>query len=73
MASFCKQCAEELGFEPDFTDMFREAGIEPMGEIGFYVLCETCGIQCFIIDNEGTCGSKHCDGSERDKGKPHGD
>jgi hypothetical protein len=64
MAEFCKQCAEELDFEPDFTGLFKQAGIKPDGgSTGFYVLCETCGVQCFIVDDEGTCGSKHCNGS----------
>jgi hypothetical protein len=74
MADFCKQCAEELDFESDFTDLFKQHNIEPDGgETGFYMLCETCGLQCFVIDNEGTCGSKHCDGSLNTEGKPHGD
>lgn len=73
MASFCKQCADELGFDTDFTNLFTEAGIEPDdGKHGFYELCETCGMQCLIIDNEGTCGSKFCDGSLNSGGKPHG-
>lgn len=72
MAEFCKQCAEELGFESDFTDLFKAANIEPGGDIGFPMLCETCGPCCFIIDNEGTCGSNSCDGSlnPRDSYKP---
>lgn len=64
MAEFCKQCAEELDFEPDFTDLFIQDGTEPdpEGNIGFPTLCETCG-PAFIIDNEGTCGAFHCNGS----------
>lgn len=72
MAEFCKQCAEELGFESDFTDLFKRDGDEPDGGAsGYPVLCETCGPLCFIIDDEGTCGSLDCDGS-LDRGGPHG-
>ena len=70
MAEFCKQCAEELGFEPDFVGLFTLDDIEPDGNIGYPVLCETCGINCFIIDNEGNCGSMYCDGSLHSNG-PH--
>lgn len=71
MAEFCKQCAEELDFEADFTGLFKQHNLEPNGESGFHVLCETCGPSCFIIDNEGTCGSKFCNGSLRTQGTPH--
>jgi len=70
MAEFCKQCAGELDFPADFTDLFSQHGIVPDGMIGFNVLCETCGT-AFIIDNEGTCGSEHCDGHMGAPG-PHG-
>lgn len=71
MADFCKQCAEELGFESDFTNLFRQSGDEPDGgETGFVMLCETCGPQCFVIDDEGTCGSGYCNGSLHNPG-PH--
>lgn len=73
MASFCKQCAEELDFEPDFTNLFKDTNNTPDGgKHGFYELCETCGPQCFVIDDEGTCGSPYCDGSLNNEGKPHG-
>lgn len=68
MASFCKQCAEELDFEADFTNMFEE---EPDGSTFYPVLCETCGPDCQIIDNEGTCASPYCDGHMETSG-PHG-
>lgn len=71
MADFCRQCAEELDFRPDFTNFFKRSGEEPDGETGFPVLCETCGPMCFIIDDEGTCGSLFCDGSLHGEG-PHG-
>jgi hypothetical protein len=71
MASFCRQCAEELDFEPDFTGYFTERGITPDGVHGFPVLCETCGTGCFIIDDKGTCGSFYCHGSIHARG-PHG-
>lgn len=70
MAEFCKQCAEELDFLTDFAGLFKAEGIKPGNNIGFPVLCETCGPYCFIIDDEGTCGSTHCDGSMKDN-KPH--
>ena len=70
MAEFCKQCAGELDFPADYTDMFKHRGEEPDGEMGFHVLCETCGPACFIIDNEGTCGSLWCDG-HMDAPGPH--
>lgn len=74
MAEFCKQCAEELDFEPDFTGMFERDNDKPDGgKHGYYVLCETCGPACFIIDDAGTCGSHDCDGSIQDNGAPHGD
>lgn len=59
MASFCKQCAEELDFEPDYTNLFKDNNDtpDPDGKLGFYVLCETCN-DAFIIDDEGTCGNK---------------
>jgi hypothetical protein len=73
MAEFCRQCAEELDFEPDFTGLFERDGEEPDGgKTGYPALCETCGPQCFIIDNEGTCGSMYCSGSLHDGGTPHG-
>lgn len=69
MAEFCKQCAEELDFHADFTNLFRGTSIKPDGKWGFPVLCETCG-PAFIIDDEGTCASPYCNGSERRPG-PH--
>ena len=72
MAEFCKQCAKELDFETDFANLFKNNNIEPDdGETGFPVLCETCGPYCFIIDNEGTCGSMWCDGNMGTP-EPHG-
>lgn len=60
MAEFCKQCAEELDFEADFTGLFELNGEVPGDGMGFYVLCETCG-PAFIIDDDGTCGNPTCD------------
>ena len=71
MADFCKQCAEELDFQADFINFFKRVGDKPDGKSGFQVLCETCGPLCFIIDDEGTCGSLYCDGSLHKPG-PHG-
>lgn len=59
MASFCKQCAEELGFESDFAGMFTHYAEKVKDGWGFNVLCETCG-GAFIVDDEGTCGSPDC-------------
>lgn len=54
MAEFCKQCAEDMGFDPpgDF------AGMAPVGYI-CYVLCEDCGST--YVDHEGTCINPVCD------------
>lgn len=41
MAEFCKQCAEELDFEPDFVNL-TTAEDEAKG-LYAVVLCETCG------------------------------
>lgn len=73
MAEFCKQCAEELDFPPDFTGLFARDGFVPDGTSGYPVLCETCGPMCFIIDDEGTCGSRHCAGSLHGLGSHRGD
>lgn len=59
MASFCKQCAEDMDFPADYTSLFEENGLAPDGIIGFSVLCETCG-PAFIIDDDGTCGAVYC-------------
>jgi len=69
MAEFCKQCAEELDFEPDFTNLFKYSGSAPVPErnVGFTMLCESCGL-AFIVDDEGTCGAWDCD---REHGKPY--
>jgi hypothetical protein len=72
MAEFCKQCAEELDFPADFTDLFKEKDMKPDGVVGFYCLCETCGPECFVIDDEGTCASSHCNGNLDSNGVPHG-
>lgn len=67
MAEFCKQCAEELGFEPDFVGLSTAEDTAK----GLYaiVLCETCGpIQ---VDHEGKCISPDCpclkDGIHKDR------
>lgn len=57
MAEFCKQCADEMGFEPDFINLFKENQQEPDGDSCFICLCEGC-YDALIIDNEGTCGNK---------------
>lgn len=41
MAEFCKQCAEYMGFDPDFTGM-TTADDEAKG-LFVCVLCEGCG------------------------------
>lgn len=54
MADFCKQCAEDMGWESDFLhlkDQFTEADIA-LG-LGILVLCEGCGP--IIIGHEGEC------------------
>lgn len=44
MAEFCKPCAKDRGFEPDFVGLVEE---------GFYaqVLCEGCGF--VVVDHAG--------------------
>jgi hypothetical protein len=64
MADFCKQCAEEMDFEADFTDLFLKRGLIPDGSLGFTMLCEGCGAS-HIVDDAGTCASIYC-------GKNHG-
>lgn len=59
MAEFCKQCAEDMGFDPDYANLFHDRGITPTGKLGFNVLCEGCGM-AFIIDDEGTCDADDC-------------
>jgi hypothetical protein len=59
MADFCKQCAEEMDFEADFTGQFLKRGLIPDGRMGFHALCEGCGA-AHIIDDEGTCASPNC-------------
>ena len=51
MAEFCKQCAEELGFEPDFAGMIHPEDVA-MG-FGANILCEGCG-PC-LVDHTGKC------------------
>lgn len=60
MAEFCKQCAEDMGFDTDFDNLFKGHDLQCMGgTVGFNMLCESCG-NAWIIDNEGTCGSRTC-------------
>lgn len=61
MAEFCKQCAAELDFPCDFTNLFREDSNEPDPDrqTGYLVLCEGCGY-AFIVDDEGTCAAHDC-------------
>lgn len=56
MAEFCKQCAEEMGFEPDFVNLTDEQ--EEAAGLYACVLCETCGpIQ---VNRKGECISDDC-------------
>lgn len=56
MASFCNQCADEMGFEPDFVGMISEKECE--GGYGILVLCEGCGTT--VVNHLGECISPHC-------------
>ncbi len=52
MADFCKQCAEEIGFESDFIDINLKKGLYHMN------LCEGCGpIQ---TNGKGECITEDC-------------
>ena len=51
MAEFCKQCADELGFECDFVG--RNEGHQFLD-----VLCEGCGPA--VVTDDGVCHSKTC-------------
>lgn len=46
MAEFCKQCADKMGFEPDFV------GIAAPDHM-IAVICEGCGLTW--VDHTGTC------------------
>lgn len=52
MASFCNQCAEEMGFEGDFEGLVQE---------GHYLvsICEGCGFNA-IMNSRGECVSADC-------------
>jgi RNase P subunit RPR2 len=56
MAEFCKQCADELNFPPDFVGISTKR----QTEAGLFVsvLCESCG-PC-QVDHEGRCVSEDC-------------
>lgn len=51
MAEFCKQCAEEMGFEPDFVGLCNEEQVA-------VVICEGCGPT--MVNHKGECVSKDC-------------
>lgn len=51
MSEFCKQCAEELGFNTDFAGLVTEAEVKE--GYSMPVLCEGCG-PCFV-DHQGKC------------------
>lgn len=58
MADFCKQCADELGFEiNDFEGLITEkAFVEKKHVVA--VLCEGCGPT--FVNHKGECVDKHC-------------
>jgi hypothetical protein len=57
MAEFCKQCAEEMGFEPDFVGLTTEEDTKAGLVSG--VLCEGCGFT--YVNHLGECVYEHCD------------
>ncbi len=62
MAEFCKQCADELHFEPDFVGLIDEDSVVNKG-LGVVVLCEGCGPT--LVDHLGVCISTNCDRKHR--------
>ena len=56
MAGFCVQCAEEMGFEPDFDGLLSEE--ERNEGKGAVVICEGCGPT--IVDHNGRCIAIDC-------------
>jgi hypothetical protein len=56
MAEFCRQCAQELDFEPNFVGLVSEDDV--MEGFGALVLCEGCGPT--IVDHTGRCISPDC-------------
>ena len=57
MAEFCKQCAKELDFEPDFVGLIDEDSVVKHG-LGVVVLCEGCGPT--LVNHLGECISTTC-------------
>lgn len=58
MASFCKQCSQEL-FGEDFRDFAGVTTPEHMErELAMVVLCEECG--AIQVDPDGSCISQDC-------------
>lgn len=54
MAEFCKQCADEMGFNPENNIPYDfEVPEETDDSICFAVLCEGCGITA--VDRFGVC------------------
>lgn len=61
MASFCNQCANFWGFEPDFAGFTtKEEWAEGYAKV---VICEGCGV--IQVDPEGYCVSDDCLGHGR--------
>lgn len=59
MAEFCKQCADDLGFEPDFIGLRSDEEWDKMEEgYGLLVLCEGCGPT--VVNRDGECVSLSC-------------
>jgi len=56
MAEFCKQCADEHGFEPDYVGLSTEK--DTRAGLFCVVLCEGCGPA--QVDHEGRCISPDC-------------
>jgi hypothetical protein len=51
MAEFCTQCAENMGFEPDFIGLTTAE--EWAKDEATLVLCEGCGFT--LVDPDGRC------------------
>jgi hypothetical protein len=56
MAEFCKQCADELQFDPDFVGLISEE--EVAKGFGALVLFEGCGP--ILVNHLGECITSDC-------------
>lgn len=58
MADFCKQCADEHGFESGDLDGIVGSGSEHPMALWLHAICEGCGDA--VVNHEGVCHSDHC-------------